>query len=106
VRSDEAFGIPLESLTENNLALGDDFIGAAIMEHFGCEQADAGVMVLDVVPGEEDLAEGAGVLDGSETIGKLGPVLQGFELAFREGIVIGDVRAAVGFGDTQVGCNS
>jgi len=63
VRPDEAFRVPLESLSEDNLALSDDLIGTAVVKHFGCEQADAAVIVLGVVPGEEKLAKGAGVLD-------------------------------------------
>jgi hypothetical protein len=63
VHPNEAFGIPLESLAENSLALGHDVVCPAMVEHFGREQADAAVMVLGVVPGEEDLAEGASVLD-------------------------------------------
>jgi len=60
-------------------------------------------MVLGVVPGEEDLAEAAGVVGRAETLGELGPVLQGLELTFRERVVIGDMRPAVGLGDAQVG---
>ena len=37
--------------------------------------ADAGVTVLGVVPGEEDLAMGARILDAAETLGEAGPVL-------------------------------
>jgi hypothetical protein len=44
VRPDEAFGIPLESLAEDNLALGDDLVGPAVVEHLGREQADAAVV--------------------------------------------------------------
>lgn len=91
---DESFGVPLKSLGEEDLALGDNVIGAAVMQDFRCQEADAGVMVLGVVPGEEDLAEAAGVLEGAEAIGELGRVLQGFELAFRERVVMGDVGAA------------
>lgn len=37
MRPNEAFGIALKSLAENKLALSDDLIGAAVVEHFGCE---------------------------------------------------------------------
>ena len=103
MRPDEAFGIPLESLAEDNRALGDDFVGPAVMEDLWGEQPAAGVMMLGVVPGEEDLAEAAGILDGTETIWELRTILQGFELTLRERVVIGDVRVAVGLGDAQVG---
>ena len=32
MRTDEAFGISLESLAEDNLALGDDLVGPAVAE--------------------------------------------------------------------------
>ena len=51
---------------------------------------------------EKLLAESAAVLDAAEAVGKIRPVLQGAELAFRIGVVVGDVRAAVGLGDSQV----
>ena len=66
MRPDKAFGIPLESLAQNDLALGDDLVCPAIVEHLGGEQADTAVMVLGVVPREEAPAEGAGVLDRAE----------------------------------------
>jgi hypothetical protein len=38
----------------------------AVMHVGGRQQAKAGMMVLGVVPGEEDVAVGAGFLDGAE----------------------------------------
>jgi len=38
---------------------------------------------------------------GAETVGELGSVLEGFELALGERIVVGDIRTAVGLGDPQ-----
>jgi hypothetical protein len=35
MRPDEAFGIPLESLAQNDLALGDDFVCPAVVEYLG-----------------------------------------------------------------------
>src|SRR5262245_19541306 len=99
MRPDKAFGIPLESLAEDGLALGDDVVRPTVVKYLGREQADAAVVVLGVVTGEEDLAEAAGVLDRAEAFGKLGPVLQGLELTFRERVVIGEVGPAVGLGD-------
>ena len=100
---DESFWILLKSLAENGLTLGDDLIGPAVVERFRGKETDASVMVLGVVPREESLAKGAGVLDRAKAIGELRPVLQGFELAFRERVVIGDVWAAMSFGDAEVG---
>jgi len=61
-RPDEAFGIALEGPTKQRLALVDNLTGSALVKHLWGEQAGAAVVVLRVVPGEEDLAEGAGVL--------------------------------------------
>jgi len=59
--------------------------------------------MLLVVPAEEFLAEGAGILQATETIRKVGAIFEGAELTLRVGIVIRDVRAAVGLGNAQVG---
>jgi hypothetical protein len=63
------------------LALRDGSGSEAIVKHGGREQADAGMAMLLVVPGEEVLAKGAGILDGPETFGKVRPIFQGFEVA-------------------------
>src|SRR3954451_7145627 len=61
------------------------------------------MMVLVVVPGEELLAETARILNRAETVRVLRPILHGFEVRFGEGVVVGDVRPAMGFDDTEVG---
>ena len=58
--------------------------------------ADAGVAVLVVVPAEEPAAEGAGVLDGAEAVGEVGPVLEGLELALGERVVVASSAAGCG----------
>jgi len=75
---------------------------AAVVHHLGRQQAEARVVVFGVVPGEEGAAEGACVLDAAEAVGKLRPVLERLELALGEGVVVGDVRAAVRLGDAEV----
>jgi hypothetical protein len=55
--------------------LADDLVGPAVVKDLGREQADAAVIVLGVVPGKESLAEGACVLDRTEAVRKLGPIL-------------------------------
>ncbi len=60
-------------------------------------------MVGDVVPAEEVLAEGAGVLDRTESVGEGGAVLEGRELALAVWVVVADVRAGVRLGDAEVG---
>jgi hypothetical protein len=42
------------------------------MDLLGRQQADAAVVVAVVVPVEELAAEGAGILDGAEAVGKFG----------------------------------
>ena len=59
--------------------------------------------MLVVVPGEERLAESAGVLNRAEAIRELGTVFQRPELTFRIGIIVGRVRPAVRLGDTEIG---
>ena len=59
-------------------------------------------MVL-VVPGEETLRMCAAVLDRAEAVRKIGSVLHGAELAFRVGIVVGNMRTTVGLGDAEIG---
>ena len=70
-----------------------------MMDHVGAQQTESGMAMLVVVPGEELLTEGATVLNGTEAVGELRSVLHGAELAFGIGIVIGDVRTTVGFGN-------
>ena len=49
--------------------------------------------MLGVVPGEEGLAEGPGLLDDPEALRKLGPVLERLELRLGERVIVGDVGA-------------
>ena len=61
------------------------------------------MMMLVVLPSKELPAEFQGVLVAHEAFRERWPVLQGLELALREGVVVGDVRPAVGLGDPQRG---
>src|ERR1700692_1937464 len=61
------------------------------------------MMMVLVVPIEETATEGLGVLDAAEALRKLRLIFHGLEVAFRERIVVGSVRPAVGFGDAEVG---
>src|SRR4029450_552281 len=79
-----------------------DLLSAAVVDVGGGQQRDPAVAVLEVVPAEEALAERSGVLDGAEPVGEGRVVLEGLELALGVGVVVGDVRAAVGAGDAQV----
>ncbi len=73
------------------MASAKDVVGAAVVDIERREECDSGVSVLkvlSVVPGEEGPGEGAGVLIGAEATGEFGPILQGFEVTFREGVII------------------
>src|SRR4051794_7063680 len=58
--------------------------------------------MLLVVPLEKLLAESTAVLNAAEAVGELGAILHGSKLAFRIRIVVGNIRSAVGLGDTQI----
>ena len=63
---------------------------------------DARVAMGLVVPPEEPLAMIAGILNASEAVRKIRPILQRFELSFGIRIVIRDIGSAMGFGDIQI----
>ena len=65
--------------------------------------ADAGVAVVVVVVVEEVVGEGSGVGEAGESLRESGCVLEGLELGFGVGVVVGAVRSAVGAGDAEVG---
>ena len=79
---DEALRVQLERLVEDRLAGGVDFIDLPVVDLVGRHQADAEMMVVAVVPGEEMPAEGLGILDAAEPFGKLRLIFQGLEVAF------------------------
>ena len=60
------------------------------------------MMMPGVIPGKEPLAKNPTVLEGTKTIRELGPILERFEVGLGERIVIGVVRSAVRFGDSQI----
>ena len=69
-------------------ACGLDGGGVAVVD-VGCGvQAEAGVAVLVVVPGEKFPAVGPCVLDRGEPVREVRPVLEGLELRFGVGIVV------------------
>ena len=72
------------------------------MNILGSEKTQPQMIVFGIVPGEECLAKGPGVLDGTEPLGKLGPILHGLELSFRVRIVIADRRSRMAFNDPEI----
>ena len=79
-----------------------DGVGLTVMHLIGRHQTDAGMVMLLIVPIEEAAAERFGILDAAEALWELRLVFHGFEVAFRERIVVGSVRPAVGFGDAEI----
>ena len=64
---------------EHGGASFDALLGAAVVHVGRPVEADAAVVVLVVIPGEEVDAVRAGVLDAAEALGKTGAVLEGLE---------------------------
>ena len=64
---------------------------------------DPGMAMILVVPAVEPCAERAGVLEGAEPLGEVGPVLQGLELGLGERVVIARMRPGVRLGDAEIG---
>lgn len=60
------------------------------------EQADAGVVMVRVIPGEEALAEAPAVLDATKAVGEVGAVLERLELRLGKRVIIARIRPAVG----------
>ena len=77
--------------------------GQTMVKHGGGQQPDSGMSVLFVVPGEELLGEGPGILKGTEPFREARPVFKSPELAFRIRVVVRDMRSAVGFGNAKIG---
>src|ERR1019366_2701816 len=98
----EAFRVAFTGRIKNLLSLFDHLPGHAVVQHLLGQQGDPAVMMLGVIPEKKSLKKGARVLDGTEFIGKIGPVLEGFELALRVRIVVRDVRAAMSFCNSQI----
>ena len=101
--SDEAFRGSVEGAIEGVLASGVNCVGLTVMYLIRRHQADAGMVMLLIVPVEESSAERLGILDAAEALWELWLVFHGFEVAFRERIVVGRVGPAVGFGDAEIG---
>ena len=100
---DEAFGMDAIGGIENGLALFEDERGLVVVDHGRREQAQPGVTMFLVVPTKKSLRKSPAILNAPEAVRELRPVFHGAELAFRIRVVVGDVRAAVWFRDTQIG---
>ena len=81
----------------------EDCRGLASVHDGRCQKSDAPVAVLLVVPAKEPAAEVESVVVAGEAVWEVGPVLQRLELALGEGVVVTDVRSAVGLGHAKGG---
>ena len=81
---------------------GEDRGGAAVVDVGRREITEAAVMVRVVVPREQIAADAARVFERAEPVRKLGAVLQGPELRFRERIVVAHARPRMTGVDAQV----
>ncbi len=79
---DRAGGV---GLVEDVLPAGLDGPGGAVVHGGGGVQADAGVPVLVVVVGEEDVAEVAGLAEGFEAAGECRAVFEGLVVSTNAG---------------------
>lgn len=100
---DESFRMSCVSGLEDELALFNDLCSLTVVDRGRGWQSHSRMTMFFVVPREEQLAERAAILNGSEATRKFGSVFEGAKLAFRVRVVIGNVRTAVDFGDAQVG---
>src|SRR5271157_5661399 len=99
---DESLGIFTECLIKRDLAGHMNGVDLAIMHLVGGHQTDPGMVMVLVVPVEELAAEASGVLDTAEASWEARLILQGLEVAFRERVVVGRVRAVMRPGDAEV----
>jgi hypothetical protein len=83
---------------EHGGALGHALLGQAEVHIVGREQPEAAMVMLGVVPGEEDVPVGPGVWERAKPLRERGPILQRLELRFRERIVVGQVQLGHGCG--------
>ena len=79
--ADEALGVSAVSGVENRTALCNRFRSQTMMDHSRREKAQSGMAMLFVIPGEELLGEGTGILQRPKTFREPRSVFQGPEVA-------------------------
>src|SRR5580765_2994520 len=90
---DEALRVSPECLVEGELAGRVNGVHLAVMHLVRGHEADPGMVMVLVVPIDKAAAEASGILDASEAFREPRLIFQRLEVAFRERIVVGDVRA-------------
>jgi len=101
--ADESFWVVLVGVVEGTLASVADVAGLSVVDVGWGVVGDAGVAVMVVVVVEELGAECSGLFEVGEVHRERRAVLQGFEVGFGVGVVVGDVGSAVAAGDAEVG---
>ena len=86
--ADEPLRCAEKRSVERGLAGGVDCIGLPEVELVGGHQADACVMMVARLPGEEAAAERAGLNDGLEPFGEFRLIFQRLEVGLRERVVV------------------
>jgi hypothetical protein len=100
---DEAFRVFAERVIEDLLSSGVNDVDLAVMHLVRGHETDPGMVVVLVVPIEELAAETSGILHAAEAFGEAGLILQGFEVALGERVIVGRMRAVMRAGDAQIG---
>ena len=94
--ADKSLGCAKERRIEGCVAGGIEGVGLPEVDLIRCHQADASVVMVLVIPGEEASAECACFVDGLEPFGEFRLIFQRLEVGFRERVVIRGVRPAQG----------
>ena len=85
----------LPGLLECLLPSRKDFFRSPVVQRCRCHHSDAAVIMFVVVPVEKSTTESQRVFVAAKTLREIGTVFHRFELAFRERIVVGDMRSTV-----------
>ena len=78
-------------------------VGSPLVHGHRRHQPDTRVAMLAVVPGEEPLTEGAGLVEAAKPFREIRTILQRFELGLGEGVIVTGIGAAMCLGDAQIG---
>jgi hypothetical protein len=89
----EAVWVGCKGFVQGGLPGGMDGLSRAVVDAVWGHVADARVLMLVVLPGEELLTEGACIGQATEARGEVSSVLQGLELGLAERVVVGHVGA-------------
>ena len=101
--ANEAFGMRLPRIEQDEAASGIALVGATMMNVARCQQRDTAVPVILVVPSHELVDLVTRLLDIRKMARERWRVLECFELRFPVGIVVRNVRARAALRDPEIG---